>query len=724
MISIAPLVQVDLAFVVDVTGSMKPYLHVIRGYIQEILAEVGGKIKDKIKNINIELRCAVVPYRDIGEACPAPLPLTTDVAVVTAYLATLHGEGGGDIPEHVVGGLEAAIRELDAPSKCAEDRRSKFIILITDAPQHGKACNDKFDDSYKAYGEDGRHPTMDAVMRIIAEKDIGFIFGTICQSATAAMENHMLQSHREQRRAKGDGAKKCTAIQAKFLDVPDAQQKYHFIFAFDDSGSMMIPMHSDASRFYNTHILGQTTFRVDGVGNPQGAQYNLGKARAFAGKRLVIGDMYGCSDRAYIENEIGAAGLGFTLEWHTTEAPFIAALARADVAWLISNNTMRDGTTSQALATACLDFHKGKGDVKGKGLLIMGDNDPYYLHANIILPALTDNPAFQLTGNLMCNQILSAGDANTRQQFGMHLVVSGLQRIYEGVTICYPTLSPAELARHRFKVIGTNSDVAAKPVLLAADGVITGYMETTEVKRGRLVIDNGFTKLLAGYINRTEGTVRYMGNATAWLMYQEAGHTRWDGLMKAFDTFVKCRLGSQLDHGDTVSIVYHDDTSKLVLRNEPLSSLGGRYPHECFTNPPAPHPPNLPRFGTNNFYVALSQVEPLVRDTPRDTIPVLVFMSDGGDCGNRQQAYLKMEELKAQYPRLQVTTVLAYDDEGSLWRCYPKATKDQVSMLLFTLNVGAWEVGDTDVFVPYDALEEVMPIPLRLGLPSHQGQHG
>ena len=47
--------------------------------------------------------------------------------------------------------------------------------------------------------------------------------------------------------------------------------------------------------------------------------------------------------------------------------------------------------------------------------------------------------------------------------------------------------------------------------------------------------------------------------------------------------------------------------------------------------------------------------------------------------------------------------------EEQQWRHFDRSAQTQLSMLLFALNVNAWDTQDFDSFVPYDALEECLP---------------
>ena len=59
-----------------------------------------------------------------------------------AQLAGVRAFGGGDGPEDVLGALDRAATQLSWASK------ARFIVLIADAPAHGRECNDDPGDAY------------------------------------------------------------------------------------------------------------------------------------------------------------------------------------------------------------------------------------------------------------------------------------------------------------------------------------------------------------------------------------------------------------------------------------------------------------------------------------------------------------------------------------------------------------------------------------------------
>jgi len=133
-----------------------------------------------------------------------------------------------------------------------------------------------------------------------------------------------------------------------------------------------------------------------------------------------------------------------------------------------------------------------------KGLLIWGDNDPYYAHANLLLPKIA---GCELIGNDMAAKVISYGEPTQRGKFDKnHLIFAGINNLYEGITICFPNKSG------KLQTLATSTD--GHPCILA--------MERSQ-EGGRVIVDTGFTKLYKDFWT-TAGQPRYVVNASVYLV--------------------------------------------------------------------------------------------------------------------------------------------------------------------------------------------------------------
>lgn len=124
--------DVDIAFVVDATGSMGDEIE----YLKVELYDVIEKAKDSLKNANINL--GSVFYRDVTDAyLTIKTDMSSDINKTVSFIKRQSAGGGGDEPEAVDAALDVAVNELT----WRENTRAKIIFLVLDAAPHSAAEN-------------------------------------------------------------------------------------------------------------------------------------------------------------------------------------------------------------------------------------------------------------------------------------------------------------------------------------------------------------------------------------------------------------------------------------------------------------------------------------------------------------------------------------------------------------------------------------------------------
>ena len=120
--------RIEVCFVLDTTSSMTG---LIEGAKQKIWSIANQFISAKPAP---ELKFGLVAFRDRGdEYVVRTHALTDDIDFIYAKLRDFRAEGGGDMPESVNEGLDAAVREM----KWSKDPHTlKIIFLVGDAPPH------------------------------------------------------------------------------------------------------------------------------------------------------------------------------------------------------------------------------------------------------------------------------------------------------------------------------------------------------------------------------------------------------------------------------------------------------------------------------------------------------------------------------------------------------------------------------------------------------------
>jgi Mg-chelatase subunit ChlD len=162
--------RLDLLFIMDITNSMDYYLDQVKEdilkMIETIQKECGGVI----------IYLGFVGYRDFNDLDLGEeyinLEFTTDYESIRSNIEYVTAHGGGDIPEDLLGGLELGINK-DWKGK------TRFSIIVTDSPCHGKKYHDLTGDNEDNYPdgdrEDPDNPTkrnIEEYIKQFAQKDI------------------------------------------------------------------------------------------------------------------------------------------------------------------------------------------------------------------------------------------------------------------------------------------------------------------------------------------------------------------------------------------------------------------------------------------------------------------------------------------------------------------------------------------------------------------------
>jgi hypothetical protein len=166
-----PVERVEVAFVLDTTGSMG-------GLIDGAKRRIWG-IADEIRKANpsAEIRIGLVGYRDRGDVYVTDkTDLSTDIHAVYGKLLDYRAQGGGDWPESVNEALSVAVNGLSW-TKTPATRR--IVFLVGDAPPHMDYAQDvPFTDTLKIAEREGI--VVDAVQAGNAP-DTAIVWKTIAQ---------------------------------------------------------------------------------------------------------------------------------------------------------------------------------------------------------------------------------------------------------------------------------------------------------------------------------------------------------------------------------------------------------------------------------------------------------------------------------------------------------------------------------------------------------------
>jgi Mg-chelatase subunit ChlD len=116
---------VDLAFVLDTTGSMSEEIASVKATIQ--------KVAETLQSREVAVRIGLVEYKDRGDAFVTRVyPMSSDLSDFGRKVAGIQAGGGGDTPENMNAGLHAALSELDWNPQAV----TRAAFVIGDAPPH------------------------------------------------------------------------------------------------------------------------------------------------------------------------------------------------------------------------------------------------------------------------------------------------------------------------------------------------------------------------------------------------------------------------------------------------------------------------------------------------------------------------------------------------------------------------------------------------------------
>ena len=126
--SIAPSTALDIAFIVDATGSMMDEIDFLKKDLEDIIGKVAKK------NTAANIRTAALFYRDHDgdDYVTRVSDFSNDLSVTKSFINDQSADGGGDYPEAVHTALEVGLQQLS----WREDGCIRLAFMLLDAPPH------------------------------------------------------------------------------------------------------------------------------------------------------------------------------------------------------------------------------------------------------------------------------------------------------------------------------------------------------------------------------------------------------------------------------------------------------------------------------------------------------------------------------------------------------------------------------------------------------------
>ena len=245
-----------------------------------------------------------------------------------------------------------------------------------------------------------------------------------------------------------------------------------------------------------TQYAGQTTIvgaKKDPQGNAEGTQYDLAKDGSFDGHTILVLHLYTGEGFDFAKPTAALVEKGFNVIRHTKPPPanqLRTELLAASQVWIISSQVRQ---LSEEHLNIIDDFFQ-----QGKGVYIWGDNDPYYVDANAVASKLL---GCSMSGNSRGDKVVNEAMSNGQNGFIKHQITTGLEFLYEGITIAQINYPEEQLI----------------PILRGSDGHVVTACYDSDGKRA--ILDGGFTRLFLQWDDA--GTARFVKNAAAWLVNWE-----------------------------------------------------------------------------------------------------------------------------------------------------------------------------------------------------------
>jgi preprotein translocase subunit SecA/uncharacterized protein YegL len=203
-------IDLDLSFVIDMTGSMAPFAGAIAGMIKGLLVEgsnsVVGNLKSLFPKLKFRLNVAVMGFRDIDDTNDQFLEntwqgkshFTHNIQDAIHFIDSIaeSSSGGGDLAEDQLGAINRCAN-WNNPGDWASG--VKLMVLLTDAPAHGlvppASAGVANADSYSR-----RHPlglTASKVINNLISEEIDLFICSFNPAATSRTEKELSKLYLE-----------------------------------------------------------------------------------------------------------------------------------------------------------------------------------------------------------------------------------------------------------------------------------------------------------------------------------------------------------------------------------------------------------------------------------------------------------------------------------------------------------------------------------------------
>ena len=196
------ILSLDLAFVMDITGSMEPYLNFAKNKIISIINEI-------TKDSNIKVRLGFIGYKDYTEKYEIYENFTNNIEDVKNFITQAQLGDGADFCEDMVGGLNLALNY-------SWKSNTRFAMLIADAPCHGVQYHGLKDLSLDNHPNGDPNYKIDNIVQKYAERNINLLCLNLTKY-TEILYNNFKKYYQKGKRKNSN----CDLIVEKFDQNPE-----------------------------------------------------------------------------------------------------------------------------------------------------------------------------------------------------------------------------------------------------------------------------------------------------------------------------------------------------------------------------------------------------------------------------------------------------------------------------------------------------------------------
>jgi hypothetical protein len=170
-----PTITVKIAFILDCTGSMEPWIHESKTKIQQIISQ------NRREHPHAHFEVALVAYRDYGDTIRMRVVDFSCPTQIVRSLEPIHADGGDDQAEDVAGALDRTGGLTWGPSDL------RLVFHIADAPAHGMLFHTpRVSDRFPEGDPDGHDPR--SLLRHLASQEIQYTFVRITSSTDVMID--------------------------------------------------------------------------------------------------------------------------------------------------------------------------------------------------------------------------------------------------------------------------------------------------------------------------------------------------------------------------------------------------------------------------------------------------------------------------------------------------------------------------------------------------------